>query len=200
MSTSTDLAARVAAKFTEVNGDHPMTPADDGYVDEYFADLATVCRGRAETPDEVRGEMLARRLPLPCYLSTGGTEMVPPDYFALADEAGGVDGLEKWFLAQWPNPDKAASEWESYLGGRYLCLKTVAPASMQRKDELIAQIRESLGQAAYDTPEGLDRLHALVDDLDAGLSSFTAYDRLRFGGPVSRDLYVTRVRAEHPRR
>ncbi len=200
MSTSTDLAARVAAKFTKVNGEHPMTPADDAYVDEYFADLATVCRRRPETPDEVRGEMLAGRLPLPGYLRTGGTEMVPPDYFALADEAGGVDGLEKWFLTQWPNPDKAAAEWQAYLDGLYVCLKTVSPVTMRRKEELIAQIQEALDQAAYDTQEGLDGLHALVDELDACLAGFTAYDRLRFGGPVSRDLYVNRVRAEHPRR
>jgi hypothetical protein len=196
--TGEGLGARVAGRFAEVNGRHPMTVADDAYVDAYFADLAAVCRGRAQTPDGVRAEMLAGRLPLPGYLRTDGTEMVPPDYFALADEAGGVDALEKWFLAQWPDPDSAAAEWAAYLEGHYVCLKTVSPATMQRKDDLIARIRATLDTAAHETPDGLEGLHALVDELDSVLAGFAAYDRLRFGGPISRDIYVDGVRAQHP--
>jgi hypothetical protein len=110
-----------------------------------------------------------------------------------------VDGLEKWFLAQWPSPESAAAEWEAYLHGHYVCLKTVSPAWMQRKDDLIVRIREALHQRAYESPGGLEDLHALVDELDGVLAGFAAYDRLRFGGPISRDVYVDEVRAKYPR-
>ncbi|MFC4090091.1 MULTISPECIES: DUF6058 family natural product biosynthesis protein [Micromonospora] len=43
------------------------------------------------------------------------------------------------------------------------------------------------------------RLHALVDELDALEPAFTGYDRLRFGGPTSRDSCVDAVRARYPR-
>lgn len=194
MSGQKDLAAR----FLEVNGDHPMTEADDAYVDGFFIDLELACQGRPESADDVRAEMLAGRLPLPGYLRSDGTEMVPRDYFALVDEAGGAVGLEKWFVAHWSDPEHAAAEWQGYVEGHYLCLKTVTPEMMKRKDDLIAQIREKSEQPGHDTPDDLRKLHALVDELDSVLSGFTAYDRLRFGGPISRDLYVDRVRAERP--
>jgi hypothetical protein len=43
------------------------------------------------------------------------------------------------------------------------------------------------------------RLHALIDELDALESAFTAYDRLRFSGPVSRDTCIDAMRARFPR-
>ena len=37
-----DLHARVLARFVTVNGDHPMTAADDAYVNTYFVPLTTL--------------------------------------------------------------------------------------------------------------------------------------------------------------
>src|SRR5262245_55729838 len=132
----TELAARVAAKYVEVNGEHPMTPADDAYVDRHFVTLDGLCVGRDETPDEIRAHMLAGRLPLPSYLRSDGTEMVPSDLLDLADRAGGLDRLPSWFQATWDDRDLAAAEWRSYLSGRYVCLRSVRPDTIIRKDEL----------------------------------------------------------------
>ncbi|MFG2107385.1 hypothetical protein [Micromonospora chersina] len=120
-----DWRRRVAERFREVNGEHPMTVADDAYVSAQFVTLDALCAASGRDADGVRRSMLDGRLPLPGYLRSDGAEMVPADLFALAERAGGVDALE--------------------------------PA-------------------------------------------FTGYDRLRFGGPTSRDTCIDAVRARYPPR
>jgi hypothetical protein len=194
----TNLAAAVSARFHAVNGDHVITGVDDLCVNRTHVTLDQLCANRPETPDDVRAHMLAERLPLPSYLRTDGTEMVPADYFRLADEAGGIDALPSWFARHWTDSAHAAAEWRAYLAGQYVCLRDITPPAMQRKDELTDAITDHLAHPV-DTPQWLDRLHTLVDELDGLLAEFTDYDRLRFGGPVSRDRFVTDVRAAHPR-
>jgi hypothetical protein len=54
-------------RFVAVNGDHPMTAEDDAYARENFV---------AATP-EAMTLMLEARLPLPAYVLSDGTPMVP---------------------------------------------------------------------------------------------------------------------------
>jgi hypothetical protein len=123
------------------------------------------------TDDRVRAEVAAGRLPKPAYVLDDGTDMVAPDHLALAERAGGVDALRDWFEA------RAPGEWDAYISGEYaVCLREVSPETIRRKAELIA------------------RIDAAVDELDALLRPFAPYDRIRFGGPVSRDRYVTAFR------
>ncbi|GAA4139593.1 hypothetical protein GCM10022285_37990 [Streptomyces tunisiensis] len=193
--SQTDLKQQLAQRFREVNGDHPMTDADDAYVSAQFVVLEELCAVRGREADEVRRLMLDGRLPLPGYLRSDGAEMVPADLFALADEAGGVDLLEAWFTAHWADPVAGKAEWDAYLSGQYVCLHAVTPATIRRKDELTAAIG-----AAIDDPDApAAHLHALVDELDALEPAFTAYDRLRFGGPTSRDTCIDAIRARFPR-
>ncbi|WP_121718639.1 DUF6058 family natural product biosynthesis protein [Streptomyces sp. E2N171] len=193
--SQTNLKQQLAQRFREVNGDHPMTDADDAYVTAQFVVLEELCAVRGREADEVRRLMLDGRLPLPGYLRSDGAEMVPADLFALADEAGGVDLLEAWFTAHWADPVAGKAEWDAYLSGQYVCLHAVTPATIRRKDELTAAIG-----AAIDDPDApAAHLHALVDELDALEPAFTAYDRLRFGGPTSRDTCIDAIRARFPR-
>ncbi|WP_225626158.1 DUF6058 family natural product biosynthesis protein [Streptomyces werraensis] len=191
----TDLKQRLAERFREVNGDHPMTAADDAYVSAQFVVLEELCAVQSRDSEDVRRLMLDGRLPLPGYLRSDGAEMVPADLFALADEAGGVELLEAWFTAHWADPAAGKAEWDAYLSGQYVCLHSVTPATIRRKDQLTAAI----GAAVDDPDADAVRLHALVDELDALEPAFTAYDRLRFGGPTSRDTCVDAVRARFPR-
>ncbi|WP_346533635.1 DUF6058 family natural product biosynthesis protein [Micromonospora sp. DPT] len=192
------LAEQVAERFRVVNGDHPMTAADDAYVDAQFVVLEKLCAAHGRDVDDVRRLMLDRRLPLPGYLRSDGAQMVPADLFSLADRAGGPAALRAWFTAHWADPRQGAAEWDAYLSGRYVCLRSVTPETIRRKDELTAAIR-----AAVDRPEPdagwARRLHALVDELDRLEPAFTGYDRLRFGGPTSRDSCIDAVRARFPR-
>ncbi|MFH9089954.1 DUF6058 family natural product biosynthesis protein [Streptomyces sp. NPDC017673] len=195
----TDLKQQLVERFREVNGDHPMTDADDVYVSTQFVVLEELCAVRGREADEVRRLMLGRRLPLPGYLRSDGAEMVPADLFALADEAGGVDLLEAWFTAHWADPAIGKAEWDAYLSGQYVCLRSVTPATIQRKDHLTAAIGAAADELDAGSARCSERLHALVDELDALEPAFTAYDRLRFGGPTSRDTCIDAMRARFPR-
>ncbi|KJY29079.1 DUF6058 family natural product biosynthesis protein [Streptomyces sp. NRRL S-495] len=194
--------ARLARRYLDVNGEHPMTEADDAYVDRHFAPLEPLCARHGRDPDEVRGLMLAGRLPLPGYLRSDGTEMVAPDLLELVDEAGGLEKLPDWFRGHWEDREEGAEEYESYLSGQNVCLHRLHPVTMRRKAELVRGITEALGRPATTGPSerlsDLLALHALVDELDALEPPFTAYDRLRFGGPVSRDTCIDAVRRDHP--
>ncbi|MFD8315792.1 DUF6058 family natural product biosynthesis protein [Kitasatospora purpeofusca] len=193
--------ARVARRYLEVNGEHPMTEADDAYVDRHFAALEPLCARHGQDPDEVRGHMLDGRLPLPGYLRSDGTEMVAPDLLELVDEAGGLAKLPDWFRGHWADREEGAEEYESYLSGQNVCLHRLHPVTMRRKAELVRGITEALGRPTdgpSDRLPDLSALHALVDELDALEPPFTAYDRLRFGGPVSRDTCIDAVRRDHP--
>jgi hypothetical protein len=160
--------------------EHVLTDADVAYITAGFVPLQD---------DAVRAEIAAGRLPKPAYVLDDGTEMVAPDHLALAERAGGIDALHDWF------EDRAPGEWEAYLSGEYaVCLRSVSPEAILRKDELIASIESLL----RDDPPQLERLRAAVDELDALLRPFAHCDRIRFGGPVSRDRYVTAVRARFP--
>jgi Family of unknown function (DUF6058) len=176
-----------------------MTPADDAYVSAHFVTLDELCANRAETSAAVRVSMLEGRLPLPSYLRSDGAEMVPSDYFSLADKAGGMAELPGWFMNHWADREHAVAEWRAYLDGQYVCLRAVSPWAMQRKDQLTAEISDALACPEGHSREWLDRLHRLVDQLDSLIMDFTSYDRLRFGGPVSRDALIDAVRAAYPR-
>ncbi|MDN3029006.1 DUF6058 family natural product biosynthesis protein [Streptomyces sp. S.PB5] len=149
--------------------------------------------------DAVRRLMLGQQLPLPGYLRSDGAEMVPADLFALADEAGGVDRLEAWFTAHWADPTAGTAEWNAYLSGQYVCLHSVTPAAIQRQDHLTTAISAAANEPDAGSAEWFEPLHALVDELDALEPAFTAYDRLRFDGPTSRDTCITAMRARFPR-
>ncbi|MFC0006383.1 DUF6058 family natural product biosynthesis protein [Micromonospora siamensis] len=176
-----------------------MSAADDAYVDGQFVVLDELCAAHGRDTDDVRRMMLDRRLPLPGYLRSDGAQMVPADLFALAERAGGVAALPAWFAGHWDDPAVGAAEWDAYLTGRYVCLHSVTPANILRKDALTGAIRAAPDEPDAGSPAWLTRLHAWVDELDALEPAFTAYDRLRFGGPTSRDTCVDAVRARWPR-
>ncbi|MFE6068926.1 DUF6058 family natural product biosynthesis protein [Streptomyces sp. NPDC056525] len=216
------LVRRIAERFREVNGDHPMTAADDAYVTAQFVPLEALCASLGRDPDAARRLMLGRVLPLPGYLRSDGAEMVPRDLFRLTEAAGGSERLHAWFTAHWEDGEQGEAEWQAYLSGQYVCLRTVTPTHIRRKDELTAEITGALATARAGTadrtadgtadgisagsadgscpsPEWRAALHARVDELDALEPAFTAYDRLRFGGPTSRDTCVDAPRALFPR-
>ncbi|OQR65769.1 hypothetical protein B6E66_01435 [Streptomyces maremycinicus] len=197
--TEADLKRQLAERFREVNGDHPMTEADDAYVSAQFVTLEALCTVHGRDADRIRRLMLDQRLPLPGYLRSDGAEMVPADLFALADQAGSVELLEAWFTAHWADPLTGQAEWRAYLSGQYVCLHSVTPTSIQRKDWLTSAIGAAIDEPDAGSVRWCERLHDLVDELDTLEPAFTAYDRLRFGAPTSRDICIDATRARFPR-
>ena len=89
---------------------------------------------------------------------------------------------------------------DGYLKGQYVCLRDVLPETIQRKDELVEAITKAVSEPEPQNDDWLQSLHRLVDELDQLEPPFTTYDRLRFGGPVSRDTCIDTVRKRFPRR
>jgi hypothetical protein len=193
------LESAIAARFVATNGDHPMTPDDDAYVSEWFTPLEELAAQAGKSADELRRLVLSNRLPLPSYIRTDGAQMVPQDLLELPRRAGGFDRLPDYFAAQFDDPAKAVSEWDGYLAGHYVCLRSVSPENIKRKDELVVAIEAQLARPRIDSTAWLERLHMLVDELDALEPPFAPYDRLRFGGPVSRDRLIDDVRKRFAR-
>jgi hypothetical protein len=195
---SQHLTDAVAARFYAVNGEHPMTPEDDAYVSEWFVAVEDAAEKASIDVDEIRRLQLANRLPLPSYIRSDGAQMVARDLCTLANEAGGFEALPAWFADQWSSPVEAVREWTDYLSGLYVCLRRAHPEAMRRKDDLVSAITTALERPQPDDSDWLARLHDLVDELDALEPPFAPYDRLRFGGPVSRDRLIVAVRRDYP--
>jgi RimJ/RimL family protein N-acetyltransferase len=172
-----------------------MTAADDAYVREHFV----------EATPEAMALMLEDRLPLPSYVLSDGTPMVPAEHGRLAEIAGGVDALHDWFVAFWPDdPATAEAEWGHYLSGQYVCLKEVSPIRIRMKTARVAEASAATEVLRRDPHDEIGRgmIGQAVDGvlavpgLDAILLPMTGYDRLRFGGPTVRETWVDGPRRE----
>jgi hypothetical protein len=196
-----DLQGAVRARYLALNGEHPVTSADDRYLDARFLPLSQA--GEAGiAPADLVGHMLAGALPLPAYLRPDGQLMIARNIMSLAAQVGGdLEELPRWFGGQFADPGLAALEWSSYLSGHYFaCLREPAPATIQRKDALMAAIGALIAAPRPGNGAWLADLHEQIDGLDALEMPFTAYDRLRFGGPTSRGRMITDLRARFPPR
>ena len=175
--------------------------ADLPYLRSSFAPLDDLARAHGHDPADVRRAIADRLLPAVAYVLEDGTELVAPDYFALADLAGSFEELPAWFGGAWeraatryPAAGSAAEQWEEYLTGIYaVCLRSVTPASIVAKGELMDTIERLTADPAPEDDGWRSELKAAVDALDALEKPFAAFDRERFG-PVSRDRCVTDVR------
>ena len=190
----------VATRFYAVNGVHPMTPEDDAYATERYVPLEVLAETAGMQASELRRLMLADRLPLPSYIRSDGTQMVARDLLELPRRAGGFEEPPGWFAQQFQLSRDAIREWDGYLRGHYVCLRDVLPETIQRKDELVKAINKAVSKPKPQDDTWLDSLHLLVDELDQLEPPFAGYDRLRFGGPISRDTCINAVRERFPRR
>src|SRR5918911_4348480 len=153
--------------FARYRGGMPFTAADLEYVRRHFVTLEDACAGRPETPEQVRTLAFRRALPGPAYVTPDGTEYVAPDYFALADAAGGAEQLEEWFVSHF-EPSEGREQWDAYVTGIYaVCLREVTPATIARKSALVDSLRALLLDPHPDDEEWRTRLRAEVDELDA---------------------------------
>jgi Family of unknown function (DUF6058) len=188
-------------------GTAAFTDADVAYLRSTFATLDDICAGRPETPAEVRVLIVERRLPRPSYVLEDGTEFVPLDYFALADAAGGVDGLRDEYERRYRatlrrhglsfDADLFERRWEQYLDGiSGMCMREVTPETIIRKRMLIDAIEGLLADRRANDRWGAE-LRSQVDELDSIEKEFAPdYDRARF--VPTRDTYIRDVRARYP--
>lgn len=179
-----------------------FSESDIRYVLAEYRTLDELCDGRAESAAAVRELIAEGRLPQPTYVLPSGEARFPPDYFALVDEAGGVDALPARFRARYLAAAEGAAslaegadeDWDGYLSGQFgVCLRSVTPEAMVEKNRLIRRI-----EALVDTPVDADpawrsELRDTVDALDALERPFTDFDRQRWGD-TSRIRHIDGVR------
>jgi hypothetical protein len=173
-----------------------LVAADEAYIRSHFVALAEVAGDRLP---EVREAIAAGRLPAPAYVLDDGTEMVAPDHFALADEAG--EDLEATFRARLAaaGGTDADEEWREYLTGGYaVCLRTVTPETIVRKGQLVDHIDAALADPRPHDGEWRDALRTAVDALDALERPFAPLDEYRFGKRPTRKRYIDDPRERWP--
>ena len=185
-----------------------FTDPDLAYLRSTFKTLDDVCAGRPERPEDVRRLIGERKLPQPSYVLDDGTELVWPDYFALVDAAGGVEGLRDEYERRYRaalakhgldfDAGLLERRWESYMEGiSGICLREVNPETGVRKRFLIDEIERLLADPHPGDTGWASELRGRVDELDELEKPFAPdYDRARF--VPTRDTYVNDVHRAYP--
>jgi hypothetical protein len=188
--------------------DRPVLSVTDvSYLREGFVSLGELCAQRGADIGEARKLIEQRRLPRPSYILDDGTEMVPPDYFALYDAAS-VEQIETMFrrrlaarareLGTSCTDSELADEWKAYLSGDYgVCLKEATPENICSKGFHMAAIERLLRAPSPADDQWRESLAANVDALDRLERQFAELDRIRWG-PVSRGRLITAARERYP--
>jgi Family of unknown function (DUF6058) len=181
-----------------------LSEADIAYIRTNYRPLAEVCDEHGDRLETIEELIRARRLPAPSYVLPDGTGMVPADYFALVDEAGGVERLRAEFERRHREaggpPGELDADWEGYIDGIYaVCLRSVSPESIVRKEQLVVSVGLLLEHPQPDDARWQERLAREVEELDALEREFSPdYDRRRFGRPPTRDALIVAARERYP--
>ena len=185
-------------RITAIAASTARLPADAG------ADLDYVRASFRPMDDAVRPLVERGVLPLATYVLPDGTPMVPADHAALLDDAGGepeaiAREFRERFIAAGGEPGAADDEHAAWLSGEYgACLHTTTPEAIVAKSALITAITALLAKPRTEDDDWRIALRAAVDALDALERPFASYDRDRFGGPSSRDRFITATRERFP--
>lgn len=180
-----------------------LTDADIHYIRENYRPLAEVCAEHGDRLDAVEALIRERRLPAPSYVLPDGTGMVPDDYFALVDEAGGPERLRAEFERRHREaggpPGELEADWEGYIDGIYaVCLRSVSPERIVRKEQLVVSVGLLLEHPQPEDVRWQDRLAREVEELDALEREFSPdYDRQRFGRAPTRDRLIVTARERY---
>ena len=120
-----------------------MTAADVAYVEANYLSFEEACAGRAEALEQVRAVAAAGQPPQPSYVLPDGTEMVPADYFEIAD--AGRDVFEREFSPPAAVPTRSTPS-NGYLSG------PTAPVSRSRHRRTSSGRRLSSRRSAGSSP------------------------------------------------
>jgi Family of unknown function (DUF6058) len=154
--------------------------------------------------DELRPLVARGVLPRATYVLPDGTPMVPADHARLLEDAGGdpdrvAPRFRERFVAAGGDPGEVEAYLASWLSGRYgACLHATTAEAIVAKDRLMDAIDALLTRPLPADAAWRGALRGAVDALDAHERPFAAYDRERFGGPVTRDRYINAIRERFP--
>lgn len=93
--------------------------------------------------------------------------------------------------------EDAGKMWMDFKSGLYgACLRKPEPESIVAKGNLIRTIKELVSHPETGSSQWRQELRDSVNQLDAIEAQFTDFDRARFGGTVSRDLFITSIKKQ----
>jgi hypothetical protein len=185
-----------------------LTPEDTTYVLHHFSTLEELCRGRAGGAEGGRAPIASGLLPGPSYVLDDGTEMFARDLWTLVDAAGSPGAVQEHFVGRYDLAAKAVGVsltheaidevWRGYLTGDFgVCLRDVTPENIFAKERLVTSLTELTLRPEPATTAWCLQVRDEVDALDRLEKPFTAFDRQRFGRPVSRETLIDGVRARY---
>jgi hypothetical protein len=186
-----------------------LSDADVAYIVSNYCTLESICSDRPEPVEEICHFIGEHLLPAPSYVLDEGTSMFPADYFALVDEAGGMDQLRDHFAARYRaasepelgHVDRLDQDWKAYMDGIYgVCLRQVSPETIVRKAVLVTSLCELLTLTRPGDPDWQLELRSQVEELDAIEREFAPdYDRgPGQSRPPTRDLLIRAARERFP--
>jgi predicted DNA-binding transcriptional regulator AlpA len=198
-----------------------LSAEDDLYIRSHFVNLTEIARLCGFSVEEVRKRQSQGEFPRPTYTTSDGVEWYPRGYAVPVRRADATGtSLRALFFQDFrrlsaqkpeetPGEDGSVSdshidqqileEWKGYLSGEYgACLKVPWIPCILQKGGLMARIDALLAQPKPESWEWAIELRQAVNALDRLEQPFAHLDRIRFGGPVSRDRYIAAVRARFP--
>jgi uncharacterized protein DUF6058 len=96
-------------------------------------------------------------------------------------------------------PTAALVYWKDFLSGRYgACLRLPWIPCMIQKERLVGRIGKLVLQPNPTSPAWAGQLRQSVNALDRLELPFSDWDRVRFGGSVTRDIFITRIKERFP--
>lgn len=186
-----------------------LDPLDERYVRDWFIPLDVLAPQHGWDAEALRHAIAERRVPRPTYVLGDGTAMLPADYFAFVGDTAASASLHERFVVRYfaacarlgraTTDEDCDAEWNGYLGGGYgACLKEISPEAIVFKLTLVERIEGLLAQPAPLDRTWIEGLRTAVDTLDAIEKPFARFDRMRYGGSVTRDRLIDDVRARFP--
>ena len=203
--------------FDEESGkEYPVSESDRNYLRREFITLEQLSKRTGMDLGQLVAEIASNAFPKPAYKTDEGWFF--PAYYANIMKAAERSGqkLKEYFflksrkLLETQNPISDApgltdvsegrieAMWNEFLTGLYgACLIRPEPATILQKERLMAEIDAMLANPDENNARWLEVLCTSVDSLDAIENRFADVDRVRFNGPVSRDVYITGVREKY---
>jgi hypothetical protein len=218
MTQNTTSAAPPPTRFSE---------RDERYIRRSFVSLDELARRCQMTSVELRSWQASGRFPYPTYVSADGSEWYCPAYAVMVRRARSRQlDLKALFVVDFDrqlrtlqrrepeivrllqidsggedaSPEAVIeSHWESFLSGQFgACLKVPWVNCMIHKVRLMHRIDLLVADPRTENVAWRAQLRASVNALDRLEQPFAEWDRIRFGGPVTRDTRIVATRRRFP--